>query len=141
VAVQLSPERRDALLKRILIDFTAFEDLREAAEKEDLEQSYKLGRRMADGLRLIMDGGLGWAHHAAEPVTLALPPEELRRIMTRVRDEAAIEYEAIRPDREEAEAEWSQITDARDACTEVLDQIAPRSAAHGMEEPRGRRAS
>jgi hypothetical protein len=78
---------------------------------------------MVDGLRLIIDGGLGWAHCTAEPVTLMLPPEKFRRIMTRMRNEASAEYESIRPEREEAEADWRQIAEARDACTTVLDQI------------------
>jgi hypothetical protein len=124
LAVQLSPERRDALFKLVLAELSEFEDLRQAVEAGDLEQSYRLGRRMADGLRLIVDGGLGWAHRTAEPVTLVLPPEELRRIMTRMRDTAAAEYESMGPEREEAEGDWRTLTDAQDACTAVLGQIA-----------------
>lgn len=122
--IQLSPEGRDAIFSRILVDFTAFEDLLRAVDAGDLEQSYRLGRRMVDGLRLIVDGGLGWAHRTVEPVTLMLPPEELRGIMTRLRDAVAAEHEAVRPEREEAERDWRKVTDARDACTMVLDQIA-----------------
>lgn len=124
MAAELNPQQRDALFRRILVDFSAFEDLQRFIEAGNLEQSHKLGRVIADGFRLLADGGLGWAPRVAEPVTLTLPAVELRRIMTRIRDEAIADYEDIRPDREEAQREWNQIIEARDACTAVLRQIA-----------------
>lgn len=124
MAVELAPQQRDALFKRILLDFSGFEDLQVSIAAGDLEQAYRLGRRIADGFRLIVDGGLGWEDRTAEPTTISLPPIDLRRIMCRMHDEAVAEWDSKRPDREETEREWGEVTDARDACSAVLAQIA-----------------
>ena len=123
MAVELGARHRDALFQRILVDFSAFDDLQRFIEAGDLEQSYRLGRRIADGFRLLADGGLGWQRRTAEVTTLTLPSPELRRIMTRMRDEASAEWEGKRLDREETEREWAEVTDARDACAAVLEQV------------------
>ena len=36
----------------------------------DLGQCYKPGRKIADGFRLLVDGGLGWEQRTAEATTL-----------------------------------------------------------------------
>lgn len=124
MGVELTARHRDALFRRILLEFSAFDDLLRLVEAGELEESYKLGRQIADGFRLIADGGLGWENRTAEPTTLTLPPIDLRRIMRRMHDEAVAEWESKRPEREEAERESAEITDARDACSAILDQIA-----------------
>lgn len=123
MSIQLSPKHRDALFQRVLLDFSTFEDLQRFIEAGDLEQSYKIGRRLADGFRLLADGGLGWEQRTAEPTTLTLPSLELRRIMTRMHDEALAEWEGKRPEREDTEREWAEVIDARDACSAVLERL------------------
>lgn len=123
MAIQLTAEQRDALFARILLDFSAFDDLQRAVGQGDLEEAYALGRKIGDGFRLIVDGGLGWARKTAEPLSLTLPATELVPLMTRMKWEAEAHYESMRPDREETQREWAEISDARDACTAVLDQI------------------
>lgn len=123
MAVEIGAMERDALFRRVLIDLATYDDLKAAVEAGDLEQSYRLGRIIADAFRLVVDGGLGWAHRTAEPTALTLPPAELRRIITRLRADAEADYESSRPQREEAQKEWGEITDARDACTAVLQGL------------------
>jgi hypothetical protein len=123
MAVKLSPQHRDALFNRVLLDIEAFEDLLAAIGQEDLEQSYKLGRRISDGFRLIVDGRLGWKTRTAEPTTITLPVVDLRRIVRGMRDDAVAEWEGRRPDREETEREWAEITHTRDACDSILEQL------------------
>jgi hypothetical protein len=124
MSIELSPKDRDALYQRVLLDFSAFDDLQMFIEAGDMEEAYKIGRRFADGFRLIADGGLGWEKGAAGPTTLELPPVELRRILTRMHDEALAEWEGKRPEREDIEKEWAEVTDVRDACAAVLEQVS-----------------
>lgn len=124
MAITISAEQRDALYSLILDELTAFDDLRMAYAAEDLEAAHRLGRRVSDGLRLIVDGGLGWGAHACDPVELTLPPDELRRILTNLRRSAVNLYEAMRPEQEEVQAEWAEVKRAQDACAEALEQIS-----------------
>jgi len=121
--IDLSPKDRDALFQRVLLDFSAFDDLQRFVGSGDLEQAYKIGRRLADGFRLIADGGLGWEQETAAPTTLDLPQIDLRRIMIRMHDEALAEWEGKRPEREDTEREWAEVTDTRDACASILERI------------------
>lgn len=123
MTIDLSPKDRDALFQRVLLDFSAFDDLQRFVAAGDLEQAYRIGRRLADGFRLLADGGLGWEQRTAATTTLELPPLELRRILTRMHDEALAEWEGKRPEREDTEREWAEVTDARDACASILERI------------------
>lgn len=123
MAVTISVEQRDALYSLILDELNAFEDLRLAYEADEIEASYRLGRRVSDGLRLIVDGGLGWGTHAASPIELKLPPEDLRRIFGNLRRNAISLYESMRPEQEELQAEWAAIKQVQEACSEVLEQL------------------
>jgi hypothetical protein len=123
MGVTISAEQRDALYTLVLDELTGYEDLRIAYEADDLEASYRLGRRVSDALRLIVDGGLGWGTRAAGPVELTLPPEDLRRIFSNLRRNAATLYEAMRPEQEEVAAEWAEIKQVRETCGEVLEQL------------------
>lgn len=121
--VELSAQQRDALFAAILLTLRRFDELEQAIGQGDLESAYRRGREITDGLRLIADGGLGWAVKTAEPTTLTLPEAELRPIIGRMKAEADAVYENRRPDREETEREWAEVTDTRDACQAVLDQL------------------
>lgn len=125
MGITISAEQRDALYSLVLDELTAFDDLRMAYARDDLEAAHRLGRRVSDGLRLIVDGGLGWGSRASGPVELTLPPEELRRILTRLRRSAVNLYEAMRPEQEQVKEEWAEVGRAKDTCAEVLGQIKP----------------
>ena len=121
--VTLQPNERDAMFAQISADFTAFGDLEQAIRMGDEEQCYLLGRKLSDGLRLLVDGGLGWRERTADPTVLTLPDGELLWIMGRMQDRATTLYESMRPDRESSQAEWGDIETVRDACGTVMDEV------------------
>jgi hypothetical protein len=122
MAITLKPAERDAIFTQIGADFTAFGDLEKAIDDGDEEQCYILGRRLSDGLRLLLDGGLGWRPRTAGPTVLTIPDEELLGIMSRLQERMVTLYESMRPDREETQAEWDEIATIRDSCTKVMEQ-------------------
>lgn len=84
----------------------------------------RIGRRLTDALRLIQDGGIGWGYADSEdPVNLTLPHGELRRIMLDQRRRFAVAHQARQRDKESTQAEWDQLTKAREVCTDILDQL------------------
>jgi len=125
MSVVLQPKARDALHAQILAEFTLFSDLERAVHEGDEEACYKLGRKLSDGLRLLVDGGLGWQRRTVDPTVLMVPDSGLRRIASRMQDEAAAAYESMRRDREETLARWDEIDSIRAACDSVLNQAQP----------------
>jgi len=123
MSVALSATQRDALYRQVLAELTALDDLRQAWENGDIEAAYRLGRRCSDCLRLIVDG-LGWGEQSSsESVELRIPPAELTRIFSRLRDSATLQYEAERADQEEFRANWDRAGLVRDTCTAKLEEI------------------
>jgi uncharacterized protein YprB with RNaseH-like and TPR domain len=120
--VTLKPEERDALFEQISADFGMLGDFEMAIEKGNEEECYRIGRRLLDGLRLLVDGGLGWRRRTVEPTILTLPDEEIRRIMNRMRMEALAGMDYTRTDREETQEEWALFPAIKDACDSALGQ-------------------
>ncbi len=120
--VTLEPKERDALWAQITANLTVFGDFERAMHEGDEETCYRLGRTIADGLRLILDGGLGWQARTAEVTVLTLPDLELREVMARMKAQAVTHYESRRPDAEEAEAAMEEIATVRDAADSVWEQ-------------------
>lgn len=123
MAATITAEERDAIFTHILLALDAFEDVENAIETGDHEVAYAVGRRVSDGLRLILDGGLGFAQSTVGPVTLKLPPNELRPIMSRMRRELDALCESKRPEFESARKEEADTLAVRNACYSVLDQL------------------
>ena len=119
MGVTIGPEQRDALYEHLLDQLGGFEDLLRAVSDDDLEAAYRLGRRLSDSLRLILDG-LGWGDHASGPVDLRMPPEELKRVLRRLREQAITLQESERPEQEEFRASWERTATVRHTCDEVL---------------------
>jgi len=122
MTVEIAAEERNALLADVLASFGAFVDFERAIESGDFEQAYRVGRKISDGLILILDGGLGFAQ-IEERWTPQLPPEQLVAIATRRKKEADAWWESKRGEREETERESAEITDLQSACTSILRQI------------------
>jgi len=120
--VTLEPEKRDALFDQITADLGVLGDLERAIEEGNEEGCYSAGRRVLDGLRLIIDGGLGWSTRTVEPTALTLPDHEIRRIMSRMRMEAMAGMQAMR---DEAEGERDLYPAIKQACESALDQTDP----------------
>lgn len=127
MAVTLQPEERDALRAQITANLTVFDDLDRAVKTGDEESAYRLGRKVADGLRLIIDGGLGWKERTVAPTVLTLPDAELRGIMARMEDQAVTLYESRRPEMEAQQADMEEIATVRSAAGSVFTQIRSRS--------------
>jgi hypothetical protein len=123
--VTLQPKERDALWAQINSNFTLFGDLELAMSRGEEETCYRLGRKISDGLRLILDGGLGWQEQSAMPTVLTLPDTELRGLMHRMQEQAVTHFEARRPDAEQAEEEMREIAGVREAADSVFDQTRP----------------
>ena len=129
MSVVLTATQRDALYRQVIAELTLLDDLRQAWETGDVETAYRLGRSCSDCLRLIVDG-LGWGEHAAsESTELRIPPAELTRILSRLRDSATLQYEAERPDQEEFRANWDRAGLVRDTCTAKLEEINQEAGA------------
>jgi hypothetical protein len=123
----VSRAHRDALYAELLLalaEVPDLEGLKGSSLTEDIERCERIGRRLNEVFRLIQ-GGLGWGYPDGDSaVELTLPPDELRRIVECQRRLLVIEQEANQSDREDAEMEWRQSEEAREACTAVLEQIA-----------------
>ncbi|HWC49521.1 MAG TPA: hypothetical protein VG448_11620 [Solirubrobacterales bacterium] len=126
MAITLKPKERDAIFAQISADFTLFGDLEKAIEEGHEEQCYILGRILSDGLRLLLDGGMGWRPRTGEPAVLTIPDEELAAIMERLRGRMVGLYESMRPAREGSQAEWDEIATIRDTASEVMNQARER---------------
>jgi hypothetical protein len=126
MGITITGPERDALFAVIVSNTGDLLDLEQATLEEDWEACHRLGRRVADGLRLIVDGGLEWGDEtSAEEVQLSLPPADLRRILSELHSCAVHLQEAVRPEYEEKLAAWKRAQLAVDACTSALDQIGP----------------
>ncbi|HKF82062.1 MAG TPA: hypothetical protein VKB23_03765 [Solirubrobacterales bacterium] len=125
MAVTLQSNERDAVYAQITADFTLFGDLEHAMGVGEEEACYRLGRKITDGLRLILDGGLGWQQKTVGPTVLTLPDSELRRILMRMEEQAVNLHESRRPDAEEVQADLDEIAAVRTAAGSVFDQTHP----------------
>lgn len=120
--VTLKPNERDALFAQISADFGMLGDFEMAIERGSAEDCYRIGRRLLDGLRLLVDGGLGWKRRTVEATVLTLPDEEIRRIMNRMRMEALAGMDYSRTDREATQEEWALFPAIKDACDRRLSR-------------------
>lgn len=118
----LSAEHRDALYDLILIRLSGLGDLWPIIEREDFEEADRLGREFCDVLRLVLDD-LGWGDQG-DVVALTLPPDELARIFSRLREHA----ERAQRGREQELAEEQDVLEraqlAVAACDQVLEALA-----------------
>lgn len=122
--VTLTAVERDALYRQAVAELTLLDDLRQAWETGDIETAFRLGRSCSDCLRLIVDG-LGWGERSnSESVELRIPPAELTRIFSRLRDSATLQFESERSEQEAFRANWDRARLARDTCIAKLEEIS-----------------
>ena len=90
--VTISAKQRDALYTQVLDHLSGIGDLWLAIDAGDFRQADALGHAFVDDLRLLLDD-LGWPDRTDLPadgrVELTMPPGDLRRVLGRLRDEAA----------------------------------------------------
>jgi len=95
---------------------TASGPLGTAISNGDEEECYRLGRRVSEALRLVVEGGLGWRERTAETTVLNLPDEEIRRTVRRMERDVRARIEYKRPEHEENQAEWDRLIATKAAC-------------------------
>jgi hypothetical protein len=131
--IVLTAEQRDALYRQTIAELTLLDDLRQAWETGDVETAFRLGRRCSDCLRLIVDG-LGWGERSSsESVELRIPPAELTRIFSRLRDSATLQVESERPEQDAFRATWERAGLTRDTCAAKLEEISQVEARAAQE--------
>jgi hypothetical protein len=118
----LKSEERDALFFQVSLNLDLLGDLQMAISKGNEEECYKLGRRVSDALRLMIEGGLGWRERTQGSTVLTLPDQEVRQIVTRVQRDVMAAIEHKRPEHEESRSEWEELAAIKDACQSVLNQ-------------------
>lgn len=117
VQITLSAEQRDALYDLILDRLSGLGDLWLLIELEEYATADRLGREFSDDLRLILDD-LGWGGSGGS-VTLTLPPADLRRIFSTLREHAI----SAKATREQEEAEERFIIERADQVTDACDAV------------------
>jgi hypothetical protein len=130
VAITIDAEQRDALY-RLLHRFGGIEETATAPDRGEYPDAVRLLRRPAGGLRLHED--IGWGERDTRTVfELTMPPEELRRLLTRLQRMSieAVEAYLARPKEDEETA----IGDLAGAvvCGQVLNALS----ATETEDPR-----
>lgn len=125
VTVTLSAAEREAIYAQVRADLLAVDDLRLAIEEDEHETADRLARRYVNELRLVING-LGWGDQGEGSAALTIPPDELRPILTELRDRAAELLKAPRKDQEAFRPPWEQAALMQDTCNQTLARL-PRS--------------
>lgn len=121
--VEITAEQREALYVQVLDHLSGIGDLWLAIDAGEYEKADRLGHAFADDLRLLLED-LGWPNRVDPPadgrVELTMSPEDLRRVVGRLRDEAAEMFANTLP-RSDGEREVLNRTGlAVQACGSVL---------------------
>lgn len=120
--ITLSADHRNALFGQVSADIFGINDLVLAIEQKDHEAADRLGRRIAGDLRLI-EGGLGWADEISEPIEISMPADELRTILTDLKERAFGQYESAKGEQEAFRAPWERAALVRDVCADALARL------------------
>jgi hypothetical protein len=126
VPVTITARQREALYIQVLDHLGGIGDLPLAIDAGNYIEADALGRAFADDLRLLLDD-LGWPDRSEHPpdglVELTMPPDDLRRVIERLREEATELFVATLP-RSDDEREVLRRTGlAVEACARVLGAI------------------
>jgi hypothetical protein len=126
MSLLISADQRDALYRRALDQLRAFDDLLQAVDAGEIETAYRLGRRMTDALRLIQEE-LGWEPGGGSRELRQIPPQDLLPILSRIRDDATLQYESLRPELEAVRAPAEETALIRDTCAELTQTLRRES--------------
>lgn len=130
MAIEITPEQRDALYEQILIKLSGIGDVWIAVCAGDYETADRLGRAYSDDLRLVLDD-LGWGDGTGEAVELRTPSDVLRRVFERLLDAVANQREAEQAQRIEVRQIERRAKLVTEACARVLAGLgdSPREAS------------
>jgi len=130
MGIDLEAPERDALHASIRADLSLFGDFEDALARGEVNTCADLGRTLADGLRLLVDGALGWRLETTRPTVFSLCAEDLLPIMLRKTSTVQAEIEALENRDEtlrgrlddEAATELAELRLLNAACESVINQ-------------------
>lgn len=136
--------QRQGLYELVRNHLSGFDGLWLALEHDkDFAKAERLGREVADDLRLLQD--IGWGEEEErETFDLTMPADDLRRLLRRLREEAEVLAESgslARVRREEAEAARRDRAAAYETCGQLWPSSTPGADVERVQERPRRRSS
>ena len=132
MSIRITAAQREALYVQVLDHLSGIGDLWLAVDAGEYEKADSLGHAFADDLRLLLED-LGWPDRADRPadgsVELTMEPEDLRRVIGRLRDEAAVLYADTLPRSGDDKEVLRRTELAAEACGRVLCEIGQEGSA------------
>jgi hypothetical protein len=129
VSLIITAEQRDALYDQILDRLSGIGDVWIAVCSNNYDAAEHLGRGYSDDLRLVLDDLGGFGDGSGEPVELTTPPDVLRRVFGRQRDQAISHSASTEQDRVEANEMEARNRLVVEACRQVLADLDGGKAA------------
>lgn len=122
MTLTITPEQRDALYDQILDRLSGIGDIWLATSAENYEIAERLGREYSDDLRLVLDD-LGFGDGPDGSIELKTPPEVLRRVLSRLREQAVTHSASTERERIEAGELERRNRLVAEACQQVLADL------------------
>jgi hypothetical protein len=122
MSIVISREERDALYNRIALRLNGIDAVYNAVEAENWGAAQRLGEEFSDLLRLVCSD-LGWGERADAQLTLATPPDVLRRAAGTLRRTASFEREHREAERDEAAQEVDEAKRLEETCKRILGDL------------------
>jgi hypothetical protein len=122
VTLTITAEQRDALYDQILDRLSGIGDIWVAANAENYAIAERLGREYSDDLRLVLDD-LGFGDRPDGTIVLTTPPEVLRRVFSRLREQATTHRASVERERVEASELERRNHLVVEACRQVLADL------------------
>lgn len=120
--MRITADERDALYDQIYIRLSGIDGLWFATQAEDWESADRLAGELVDELRLVLED-LGWGEGSGEPLRLTTPPDVLRRVLTRMREQAEGAQAAEAEEREESRLREERRQRLMQTCRRVLAEL------------------
>jgi hypothetical protein len=125
---KITSDRRDAVYQQIRDQVRQSGDLTVLFERGELGAARRLAREMTDDLQLVLDG-LGWGEtRSGGCVELDLPPDQLRRTFSRLRERAVEQREASSQEAAEDQTPYERSLIVIETCDQVLAVVGDAQA-------------
>ena len=123
MSTRISARERDALYERIVLRLNGIGDVETVVEDGDWEAAQRLGEEFSALLRLVCTD-LGWGERSSSAeLTLATPPDVLRRAAGALRETAEAERAIFEARRREADEELGEVIQVQEACERILGEL------------------
>lgn len=122
MTLTITAEQRNALYEQISEGLSGVDGIWLAVRAENYEDADRLARQYSDGLRLICDD-LGWGERPEDRIELRTPPDVLRRVLGRLRNEALAREASEQQERAEARESERRNQLVAETCRLVLADL------------------